>query len=156
MKAPCSMKMPLSLISTGMVPSTLPVPHLPTLPGWHELTMLFSPALTIAILMVGVASVLSLWRLLIGPDVPDRILALYEKFRDGVRHIHQVGVLVVDAAVDHGHHCLGRSAANGPGPGQIETLGRARYIVIVPLFIETGEVLKVDTRTGEYISRVKE
>lgn len=33
-------------------------------------------ALDIALLMVAVASGLSLWRLLIGPDVPDRILAL--------------------------------------------------------------------------------
>ena len=37
---------------------------------------ILSTALNIALLMVGVASVLSLWRLLIGPDVPDRILAL--------------------------------------------------------------------------------
>ncbi|MEX1098896.1 MAG: elongation factor P, partial [Bacteriovoracaceae bacterium] len=27
--------------------------------------------------------------------------------------------------------------------------------VSVPLFIEEGEVLKVDTRTGEYVERVK-
>lgn len=33
-------------------------------------------ALNIAVLLVGIASVLSLWRLLIGPNVPDRILAL--------------------------------------------------------------------------------
>jgi elongation factor P len=26
----------------------------------------------------------------------------------------------------------------------------------VPLFVQTGEIIKVDTRTGEYISRVKE
>jgi elongation factor P len=26
----------------------------------------------------------------------------------------------------------------------------------VPLFVQQGEVIKVDTRTGEYISRVKE
>ncbi|MEC9064065.1 MAG: elongation factor P, partial [Pseudomonadota bacterium] len=25
----------------------------------------------------------------------------------------------------------------------------------VPLFIEEGEIIKVDTRTGEYLSRVK-
>lgn len=33
-------------------------------------------ALNIAVFLVGIASVLSLWRLLIGPKVPDRILAL--------------------------------------------------------------------------------
>jgi len=29
-------------------------------------------------------------------------------------------------------------------------------VVKVPLFIQEGEVIKVDTRTGEYVSRVKE
>jgi elongation factor P len=29
-------------------------------------------------------------------------------------------------------------------------------VVRVPLFVQTGEIIKVDTRTGEYISRVKE
>ncbi len=33
-------------------------------------------AINIAVLLVGIASTLSLWRLLIGPNVPDRILAL--------------------------------------------------------------------------------
>ncbi len=42
----------------GEVPATLPMPHLPSWPGWHELTRLFSPALTIAIL-AGVESLLS-------------------------------------------------------------------------------------------------
>jgi elongation factor P len=28
-------------------------------------------------------------------------------------------------------------------------------MVRVPLFINEGEVLKIDTRTGEYVSRVK-
>ena len=28
-------------------------------------------------------------------------------------------------------------------------------VVSVPLFIETGEKLKIDTRTGEYVERVK-
>ncbi len=42
----------------GGVPATLPVPHLPVWPGWHELTQLFSPALTIAIL-AGIESLLS-------------------------------------------------------------------------------------------------
>jgi len=40
------------------------------------LTPTLESALGIAVLIVGVASVLSLIRLLIGPSVPDRILAL--------------------------------------------------------------------------------
>ena len=31
-----------------------------------------------------------------------------------------------------------------------------RAVVKVPLFIEQGEVIRVDTRSGEYVSRVKE
>ncbi len=42
----------------GEVPNTLPLPHLPEFPEWHELTRLFSPALTIAIL-AGIESLLS-------------------------------------------------------------------------------------------------
>jgi elongation factor P len=29
-------------------------------------------------------------------------------------------------------------------------------VVRVPLFVQSGELIKVDTRTGEYVSRVKE
>ena len=29
------------------------------------------------------------------------------------------------------------------------------YTVNVPLFIDNGELLKIDTRTGEYVERVK-
>jgi len=28
-------------------------------------------------------------------------------------------------------------------------------VVKVPLFIEEGEIIKIDTRSGEYVSRVK-
>ncbi len=42
----------------GAIPSSLPVPHLPPLPNWDQLTQLFSPALTIAIL-AGIESLLS-------------------------------------------------------------------------------------------------
>ena len=43
------------------------------------------------------------------------------------------------------------SAAGGGGkPATIET----GAVVRVPLFLQIGEVVKVDTRTGEYLSRV--
>jgi elongation factor P len=29
-------------------------------------------------------------------------------------------------------------------------------VVRVPLFVQTGEVIKIDTRTGVYVSRAKE
>ena len=45
----------------------------------------------------------------------------------------------------------GDTSSGGGKPATMET----GAIVRVPLFIEIGEVLKIDTRTGEYVSRVK-
>ncbi|MFO7285992.1 MAG: elongation factor P [Gammaproteobacteria bacterium] len=45
----------------------------------------------------------------------------------------------------------GDTAQGGTKPAKLET----GAVVRVPLFIEEGEVVKVDTRTGEYVSRVK-
>jgi len=45
----------------------------------------------------------------------------------------------------------GDTSGGGGKPATLET----GAVVRVPLFIEIGEVLKCDTRTGEYVSRVK-
>ena len=45
----------------------------------------------------------------------------------------------------------GDTAQGGTKPATLET----GAVVKVPLFVEVGEVVKVDTRTGEYLSRVK-
>jgi elongation factor P len=46
----------------------------------------------------------------------------------------------------------GDTSGGGGKPATLET----GAVVRVPLFIQTGEVIKVDTRTGAYVSRVKE
>jgi len=46
----------------------------------------------------------------------------------------------------------GDTASGGGKPATLET----GAVVRVPLFLETGELIKVDTRSGEYVSRVKE
>lgn len=46
----------------------------------------------------------------------------------------------------------GDTAGGGGKPAKLET----GAIVRVPLFLEIGELIKVDTRTGDYIGRVKE
>ena len=46
----------------------------------------------------------------------------------------------------------GDTSGGGSKPATMET----GAVVKVPLFIEIGEILKIDTRTGEYVSRVKE
>ena len=45
----------------------------------------------------------------------------------------------------------GDTATGGQKPAKLETGAMVR----VPLFINEGEVLRIDTRTGEYISRAK-
>lgn len=46
----------------------------------------------------------------------------------------------------------GDTATGGSKPATLET----GAIVRVPLFVQEGEVIKVDTRSGEYVSRAKE
>ena len=46
----------------------------------------------------------------------------------------------------------GDTSSGGSKPATLET----GAIVRVPLFIQIGELLKIDTRTGEYVSRAKE
>jgi elongation factor P len=46
----------------------------------------------------------------------------------------------------------GDTATGGQKPAKLET----GAVVRVPLFINEGEVIRVDTRTGTYISRVKQ
>jgi len=45
----------------------------------------------------------------------------------------------------------GDTAAGGVKPATLET----GAVVRVPLFVEQGELIRVDTRSGEYVSRVK-
>jgi elongation factor P len=46
----------------------------------------------------------------------------------------------------------GDTVTGGTKPAKLETGATVK----VPLFIENGEVIKIDTRTGAYVSRVKE
>jgi elongation factor P len=45
----------------------------------------------------------------------------------------------------------GDTASGGTKPAKLET----GLVVNVPLFVNTGEVIKVDTRTGQYLTREK-
>ncbi len=46
----------------------------------------------------------------------------------------------------------GDTASGGSKPATLET----GAVVKVPLFVEQGELIKIDTRTAEYVSRVKD
>lgn len=46
----------------------------------------------------------------------------------------------------------GDTSGGGGKPATLET----GAVVRVPLFVQTGEIVKVDTRTGDYVSRAKE
>lgn len=58
---------------------------------------------------------------------------------------------VILKIVDTDPGVRGDTSGGGGKPATLET----GAIVRVPLFIQTGESIKVDTRTGEYLSRVK-
>ncbi len=45
----------------------------------------------------------------------------------------------------------GDTSGGGGKPAKLDT----GAVVRVPLFIQEGEMIKIDTRTGEYVSRVK-
>jgi len=56
----------------------------------------------------------------------------------------------VELAVTHTEPGLkGDTATGATKPATLET----GYVVQVPLFIEEGDILKIDTRTGEYLER---
>lgn len=46
----------------------------------------------------------------------------------------------------------GDTAQGGTKPATMET----GAVIKVPLFVEEGEIIKIDTRSGDYVSRVKE
>ena len=80
------------------------------------------------------------------PDMPCKML-LYNNNPIGITPPNHVILKVeyTEPAV------RGNTATNVTKPAKLETGAE----IIVPNFIETGEVIKVDTRTGEYIERVK-
>lgn len=59
---------------------------------------------------------------------------------------------VILAIVETDPGVRGDTSGGGGKPAILET----GAVVRVPLFVQTGELIKVDTRTGEYVSRVKE
>tara|TARA_R110000868_G_scaffold148577_2_gene370566 strand:+ start:2630 stop:3199 length:570 start_codon:yes stop_codon:yes gene_type:complete len=59
---------------------------------------------------------------------------------------------VVLAIVETDPGLKGDTAGSGGKPAKLES----GAVVRVPLFIQNGELIKVDTRTGEYVSRAKE
>ena len=70
----------------------------------------------------------------------------YEERPIAVELPNAVDLVVVDAAPG----IRGDTAAGGSKPARLET----GAMVQVPLFVEVGEVIRVDTRTGEYLERV--
>lgn len=59
---------------------------------------------------------------------------------------------VVLAIIETDPGLKGDTSGGGGKPATLET----GAVVRVPLFVQTGELIKVDTRKGEYVSRAKE
>ena len=62
------------------------------------------------------------------------------------------GLMDADVLAETDPGVKGDTAQGGVKPATLET----GAIIRVPLFIENEEVVKVDTRTGEYVGRVKD
>ncbi|MBQ9873620.1 MAG: elongation factor P [Thermoguttaceae bacterium] len=86
------------------------------------------------------------WKYLL-PEVPCKML-LYNDAPIGITPPPHVVLKVeyTEPAV------RGNTATNVTKPAKLETGAE----IIVPNFVETGELIKVDTRTNEYVERVKE
>ena len=85
------------------------------------------------------------WKYLL-PEMPCKML-LYNNNQIGITPPNHVVLKVeyTEPAV------RGNTATNVTKPAKLETGAE----IIVPNFVETGEVIKVDTRTNEYVERVK-
>jgi elongation factor P len=61
-------------------------------------------------------------------------------------------VFVILKIVETDPGVRGDTSSGGNKPATLET----GAVVRVPLFVQTGEIIKVDTRNGQYVSRAKE
>ena len=61
-------------------------------------------------------------------------------------------IFVIMTIIETDPGLRGDTSGGGGKPATLET----GAVVRVPLFVQSGEVIKVDTRTGEYVPRVKE
>ncbi|EGV17240.1 elongation factor P [Thiocapsa marina] len=71
---------------------------------------------------------------------------------NGVPLIVEAPNFVVLAITETDPGLKGDTSGGGGKPATLET----GAVVRVPLFVQSGELVKVDTRTGEYVSRAKE
>jgi len=71
---------------------------------------------------------------------------------NGTPIIVEVPNFVILAITETDPGLKGDTSGGGGKPATLET----GAVVRVPLFVQTGELVKVDTRSGEYVSRAKE
>lgn len=73
------------------------------------------------------------------------------KFNDGVPFSLETETFVNLKIVECDPGVAGDTSKNVTKPAKLET----GFEIAVPLFVNNGETIKVDTRTGEYVERVK-
>lgn len=71
---------------------------------------------------------------------------------NGMPLLVQVPIFVMLKIVETDPGLKGDTSGGGGKPAKLES----GAVVRVPLFLQEGEMIKVDTRSGEYVSRVKE
>ena len=68
---------------------------------------------------------------------------------DGKPYAIEPPLIVILEVTDTEPGVKGDTATGATKPATVETGAK----ILVPLFISTGELIKIDTRTGEYLSR---
>ncbi len=92
-----------------------------------------------------------------GADLGDAVHFLIENIVVDVVYFQSKAVSVelptfIEVAIAHTEPGVkGDTATGATKPAQIET----GYTVMVPLFVNEGDKVRIDTRTGEYLERVK-
>ena len=70
---------------------------------------------------------------------------------EGAQRARSVGADIVELRIDRTEPGVrGDTASGGTKPAKLES----GAVVQVPLFLEEGDIIKIDTRTGEYIERI--
>jgi elongation factor P len=78
-------------------------------------------------------------------------MSLYVKIHDGLAIDIELPPSVELEVVDAPPNVKGNTASGGNKP--VTCAGG--HVVTVPMFIEAGEIIRVDTRTGDYLERAK-
>ncbi len=83
------------------------------------------------------------------PLLKENTTCMFKQVEDDIISISLPDFVEVEV-VETDPYIKGSTATGGPKPARVET----GATINVPVFVETGDTIKVDTRTNEYVERV--